>query len=351
MIQLKLTNEQKAELHEAKKTNLHPTVVRKIDVILLKDEGISHNGICRVMGLCKNTVRKYIRQYLAGGLARLKELNYYAQKSEMEAYTEEIVRYFNDHPVRSTQEAIEAIKEITGLVRSPSQVRQFLKGLGLSYRKVGMIPKRADVEEQETFKNEKLNPRLEEAKAGTRTVFFVDAAHFVFAPFLGFLWSFTRLFVEAPAGRQRFSVLAAIDAITLEIVKITTDGSVNADSMKALLQLIHDLHLKTPITLVLDNARYQHCAAVKACAESLHIELLFLPPYSPNLNLIERLWKFVKKTCLYSKTYDSFDTFCSAISNTLSQTKTTYRDKLTSLLTLNFQSFKAIKESGCIIKL
>jgi transposase len=194
-----------------------------------------------------------------------------------------------------------------------------------------------------------LEPRLAEAKEGKRSVFFVDAAHFVFAPFLGYLWSFVRLFVEAPSGRQRFSVLAAINAVTLEIVKCTTEKSVNAESMKDLLTLIYNLNLKTPITIVLDNARYQHCSTVREYAELLNIELLFLPPYSPNLNLIERLWKFVKRTCLYTKTYENFSAFCSAISDTINQAPTTYREKLKSLMTLNFQSFAEIKASGRLL--
>jgi transposase len=95
-----------------------------------------------------------------------------------------------------------------------------------------------------------------------------------------------------------------------------------------------------PITLVLDNARYQRCALVQSVADTLGIELLYLPAYSPNLNLIERLWKFVKKQCLYSKYYEDFSTFTSAIEDCLAHTQTTHKQALSSLLTLNFQSFK-----------
>ena len=84
----------------------------------------------------------------------------------------------------------------------------------------------------------------------------------------------------------------------------------------------------------LPNARYQKCALVTALAASLQIELLYLPAYSPNLNLIERLWKFVKKTCLYSTYYANFHDFKQAISDGLAQTHTTYKKELDSLLTL-----------------
>jgi len=103
---------------------------------------------------------------------------------------------------------------------------------------------------------------------------------------------------------------------------------------------IASLGLDIPITLVLDNARYQKCALVQNLAKGLDIELLFLPSYSPNLNLIERLWKFVKKKCLYSTYYEDFGSFKAAIQDCLAQTDTTYKEELDSLLTLKFQSFK-----------
>jgi transposase len=92
----------------------------------------------------------------------------------------------------------------------------------------------------------------------------------------------------------------------------------------------------------LDNARYQHCALVEEHARSLGIDLLFLPSYSPNLNLIERFWKFVKKECLYSKYYAAFPEFKQAISNCIQQAPLEHQKKLDSLLTLRFQTFAQV---------
>jgi transposase len=100
------------------------------------------------------------------------------------------------------------------------------------------------------------------------------------------------------------------------------------------------LGLGVPLTVVLDNARYQRCKLVMEQAASLGIELLFLPPYSPNLNLIERLWKFVKKQCLYSKYYEKFEPFKQAISDCLAAAPTKHKNELKSLLRLNFQTFE-----------
>ena len=161
--------------------------------------------------------------------------------------------------------------------------------------------------------------------------------------YLGYLWCFERVLVRAPSGRQRFNVLGALNAVTHELITVTNDSYINSVSVGRLLEKIATLDLKTPITLIMDNARYQRCHYVLEIAASLNIELLFLPPYSPNLNLIERLWKFVRKECLYDKYYENFSLFRQAIADCLSQTTTKHYDDLHSLLTLSFQSFEKLK--------
>jgi len=202
------------------------------------------------------------------------------------------------------------------------------------------MPAKADPQAQKEFLENEIQPRLAEAQAGKRAVFFVDAAHFVLAAFLGFLWSVTRMFIQAPSGRQRFNVLGALNAITHEMITITNDTYITAESVCALLEKLAALKLGIPITIFLDNARYQRCALVIEKAKSLSIELCFLPAYSPNLNLIERVWKFVKKKCLYSKYYEKFPAFKTAISNCLDEMTTSHQSALDSLLTLRFQLFE-----------
>src|SRR5262249_21218610 len=185
----------------------------------------------------------------------------------------------------------------------------------------------------------KLLPRLEEAKRGKRTVLFVDAAHFVYGPFLGYLWCLVRLFVPGPSGRKRYNVLAALDAITHRVTRVSNHASINAERGCALLREVEGAGLKRTITLVLDNARYQKCAVVQALALTLGIELLYLPGYSPNLNLIERLWKFVKKECLGCRVLPTYEAFTTAIDGCLASLSTRHKDQMDTLLTLEFQLF------------
>lgn len=135
-------------------------------------------------------------------------------------------------------------------------------------------------------------------------------------------------------------MLGALNAITHELVMVTNDTYITAESVCDLLRRIAILNLGVPITLVMDNARYQKCKIVTTLASQLNIELLYLPAYSPNLNLIERLWKFVKKEVLYSKYYPTFSEFRNSITDCLNQTHTTHKKDLDSLLTLKFQAFK-----------
>lgn len=173
-------------------------------------------------------------------------------------------------------------------------------------------------------------------------MFFVDAAHFVFGTFLCSLWSFARLYVRAASGRQRFNVLGAWNAVTRQLVAVTNTTVVNTETMCELLRKIADLNLTGPITLVLDNARYQRNTVVMALAQQLGITLLFLPSYSPNLNLIERLWKFVKRRSLYGRYHPTFAEFRAAIEETLHAIPTKHAADLASLMTLNFQQFENV---------
>ena len=198
------------------------------------------------------------------------------------------------------------------------------------------------VETQAEFLETELKPRLDAAAAGQGHVFFVDAAHFVFGTFLCCLWSFARIFVRAASGRQRFNVLGAWNAVTRELIAVTNTTVVNTETMCELLRKIAALGLTGPITLVLDNARYQRNAVVKALAEQLGITLLFLPSYSPNLNLIERLWKFIKRRALYGRYHPTFADFQAAIQETLDGLPTTHAEPLKTLMTLNFQQFEDV---------
>ena len=348
-IEIEFTAEQIDELEYERYHHPDPKVQRKAELLYLKSFGLPHQTlqeICRISS--RTTLSKHLKTYQEAGLDGLKRQNYQGRQNELMAHATSLEEIFQATPPSTSAHAQDIIEKQTGIRRSPTQVRTFMKRLGMRYRKVGYVPGKATdpakQAEQEVFRTQELEPRLEEAEAGTRVVLFMDAAHFVWTVFLGSLWCFTRYFIPSPSGRKRFNVLGAINATTKEILTFTNESYINSKCVCAFLQQIYDHYGdSTPITIILDNASYQRCWLVRNFAAHLGIELLFLPSYSPHLNLIERLWRFTKKECLYSKYYSTFDDFRAAISSCLDEAPTKHKSQLDSLLALNFQSFDNVQ--------
>ena len=340
MIQLTFAPEDTDALHHERFHHPHPRVQEKMEAVYLKSQGLPHKESCRLSRISENTLRSYLRQFQEGGIERLKRLDFAKPTSELADHRQELEDYFRKNPPRSAAQAAADIERLTGIRRGQTQVRKFLTGMGLKCRKLGMIPAKADAAAQREFLDERLWPRLRQARQLRRVVGFVDAAHFVHGPYLGYLWCFVRLLIRGPSGRKRFNVLGAIDAVTHELTTVCNDTTINAEALGELLRKLATRYAGVPITLVLDNARYQRCLLVQQLAQSLRIELLYLPPYSPNLNLIERLWKFVKKECLSCRYHEDFARFKEAIVGCLEGVEGEHRRAIKSLLTLNFQPFE-----------
>lgn len=317
----------------------------KLLVIRMHNEGAKHGFIAKCLKLHANTITNHLKEWVEGGLPAVVEDNYYRPSSAMEPFMACLRCSFAAWPVADAKAAVARIESLTGVRLSESQARRTLRKLGMRYRKSASVPGKCDGQLQFDFYEKEMLPRLEQAAKGQRKVFFVDAAHFVMGAFLGMLWCFGRIFIKTGPGRQRYSVLAAIESHSHELISVTTDGTVSAPLVIDLLDKIRNTHPDGPITLILDNARYQRCKEVAAHAAQTDIELLYLPAYSPNLNLIERLWKLTKKKCLTNRHYPTFTEFRDAIDQCLTKMSHEYLPELQSLLTLNFQFFPFHKSS------
>ena len=334
------TPEQVAELQHIRFRHPCPAVQRRAEVILLAAHRFRYTAIAEALGVHPNSVTAFIVMYNEGGLERLERWRESDPDVELGDFDRQTRDYWDQNPPRSVKEATAHLERVTGIRRGLTAVRGYLKRLGFKYRKAGGVPGKADLERQERFVHDIVEPRMAEAKAGKRTVYFMDASHFVFGPFLGFLWCLARKFVQTPAGRQRYNVLGAVDVIGGGLLTVTNTAYVNALSVCELLSKMAAAHVGQPVTVFLDNARYQHCALVIEKARELGIELAFLPPYSPNLNLIERFWKHLKKTSLSNQVFDNFDEFRSAIDAGMEKAFTLHAAEMRQLLNPKFQMFK-----------
>lgn len=341
-----------AEVEEIAHDRYHhpdPCVQRHLEILWLKHHGYSHDDIATVADCSRSTVQRTLRAFRQGGLEPVRRVPSQAATSVLDNHRPTLEAFFTKEPPRSVKHARQVIEAHTGVRRGLTQVRHFLHRLKLAPRKVAVIPVppkstlAEHVATQAAFLATQLEPRLAEARQGHRHVFFIDAAHFVHSTLLGILWCVARLCVRAASGRKRFNVLAALEARSHQLITVTKHSYSNAESVCLLLRAVVAAALPgLPITWVLDNARYQKCPLVAALAKELGVELLYLPSYSPNLNLIERVWKFVKGECLRTHYYDHYSKFHAAIQQCLDDLPGKHKAAMDTLLTHDFQTFENV---------
>lgn len=175
MIKIDFTESDKKELEYERFHYPVPRIQLKFEALYLKSHNLSHELICEICDISKVTLVKYFKQYIEGGIERLKLNLHKGKENSLSAHAETLEKCLSDKPIRSTKEAQKIIEEKTGIKRCPTQVREFLKKLGFTYRKVGYVPGNMSgekIEEQENFKKDVLEPAIAEAEQGKKAIFF-----------------------------------------------------------------------------------------------------------------------------------------------------------------------------------
>jgi transposase len=151
LIRLTFTPKEIEQLHYERFHHPHPRVQRKMEALYLKSRGYPHWEIAQLIRVTEPTLLSYFRDYQSGGIAQLKAVTFYRPQSELKQHQESLETYFREYPPKTLAHAADKIKELTGIVRSREQVRQFLKSMGMNCRRVGVIPSKADPDKQEEF--------------------------------------------------------------------------------------------------------------------------------------------------------------------------------------------------------
>jgi transposase len=243
-------------------------------------------------------------------------------------------------------------KEVCGFVQrtfgvdyTPNAMTKLLKRLDFVYKKPKCVPAKADAAVQERFAKETLLPLMAQADADN-PLYFVDGMHPSYTAHPGFGWirrGVTRE-LKSNHGRVNVNINGALSWPDREVVHLEAE-KITSEAMIALFETLAARHpTATAINIVLDNASYNRSSAVKEylASEGRRIQLVFLPPYSPNLNLIERLWWLLKKTALWNEYYPTFAGFKAAIDGFF-RNLGSYREQLTSLITDHFRFIGAPK--------
>ena len=201
------------------------------------------------------------------------------------------------------------------------------------------MPAKADTKEQRMFYETVLHPLMKMAQMGTVALLFIDASHFVMGcDFLGYVYGAVRKYIRTYSGRKRYNVLGALNFATKKMTTVMNDTYITSTEICELLKQLSIEYYGMPICLILDNARYQKCIIVETLARELGISLTYIPPYSPNLNLIERLWKHVKSR-LRTKYFHKFDEFKEKIDSIIEDTSTKDKHLIDKLIGERVQLF------------
>ena len=286
------------------------TLAKRIVAMILLAADVPIPRVVELSGLCERSVRELKRAMAekdVSGLLTLK--NGSGSRSKTKGIEDEIIAEVERGNYHTRQQIADMVEEKFQVKISVTAVARLLKKNGVRKLKAGSFPAKADAKKQREFYDNTLRPLMEKAEKGLETLLFMDASHFVMGcDFLGYIYGKTRRFIRTSSGRKRYNVLGAIDFLTKRMLTVANDSYITATQVCEMLRLISEEYKGKIVHIVLDNARYQKCGDVCKLAGELGLDLVYLPPYSPNLNLIERVWKFVKGE-LRSRYYDSFPVF------------------------------------------
>lgn len=332
-----LTDKEEMILEEAHRAAQHKKQADRIKAILLLNEGFSYESIAHILRLDDSTVHRYGNEYKQAGIDGLLEDHYHGsdplltekQHTQLEAYL--------DERVCPNAEAVCAwVRERFAIEYSVEGMTHLLHRLGFSYKKTRHVPGKADAVKQQAFVAK--YEQLKKYKKPEDNIYFVDASHphHNSMPAYGWIRTGETKEIKSNTGRQRINLNGALNLEGMDVV-IREDEMINAVSVIALLKQIEGVQPEGLIYLIMDNARYNRSKKVAAYVKRhKRIRLLFLPPYAPNLNIIERLWKFFHEKTLYNTYYGTFKEFKTAVFDFFENIGQ-YKGELQNRLTDSFQ--------------
>jgi transposase len=334
---ISLSPKQRQTLREQHRQTKNRTHADRIKTILLLDEGWSYEEVARILLLDDSTVRSYQKQYDQNGLDALLTDHFSGgQKHLSPMQIEHLKTELRSTIYVTAADICHYVDKTFGVSYTPEGMVKLLHAIGFSYKKTKRIPGKADAKQQEAF--------LKDVYEATKTkmqpddqLYFADGAHPQHNVVTSYGWieKGTEKEVRSNTGRKRLNINGAIN-LNHEVV-MRTDDSINADSTVALYKQLEAKHPIGTIYVVEDNARYYRAKLVQDYLATSRVVPLFLPPYSPNLNLIERLWKFMHKEVLHNQYYDTYDKFKAAVHQFFDRINAGgYAAQLDSLLTENF---------------
>ncbi len=336
MTAFRLNDQQLEALRAAHRGSQGKRSAYRLNAVILLGCDWTPTEVSEALLIDESTLRAYMKRYRKGGIEELLRDRYSGGLSYLtDGRKKELESHLRVHTYLDTKGIIRHVERQYGIRYSVSGMTDLLHALGFSYKKPKIVPGKADPLAQREFLEE--YEKIKHNKGANDPIYFMDGVHPQHNTQAGYGWikRGEEQEIKSNSGRQRLNINGAINIETMSCATVM-DDAVNADSTIELIKQLERRHKKAgAIYVICDNAGYYRSRKVKAHLEDSRIILVFLPPYSPNLNLIERYWKYFKKIVLYNRYYETFGEFksaCEKFFHNIGQ----YRDGLRSLLTENF---------------
>ena len=329
-----LTPQERQRLQALHRVEKKKVVWDRIKTILALDEGFKPEEVARILLLSVPTVYRYMKEYQDE-----QKLTSHHKGSESHLNTEQtqaLIKHLKEKTYLCVKEIAQYIQNQYGISYTRSGLTQWLHEHAFRYKKPYSVPCKIDVQKQKEFIEfyKKLRRMTQQQNI---PLYFADGVHPQYQTQLAYGWLYKGSQKRLPntPKQTRIHLMGGIE-IASHHVQIKEFSSINKDAIQDFLHHLRNQHpLLTPIHIIWDNANDHKNSQVKAVAKELNIELHFLPPYSPNLNPIERLWHFMRKKILYNTYYQSFQAFKIAI-NHFFHSLSHFEEDIKSLITEKF---------------
>lgn len=312
----------------------------RIKTLLFLHEGFTYGQTAKLLMLDQVTIRRYEKEYQETGIDGLLEYRYqgsnsYLSKTEEQALT----TYLKGHTCQTVKSIVDYVSTTCGKSYSIEGMTHLLHRSGFVYKKTKVIPGKVDREKQEVFKKE--YQELKQSKNPQDKIYFVDAAHPQHnnQPFYGWIYKGEEKAIRTNTGRKRVNLNGALNLEDMDVT-VLSEETINTHAMMRLVLTLEERQPTGETYLIVDNASYNHSYELQLFLEDHpRTHLKYLPAYSPNLNIIERLWKFFHQKH-HDRYFEKFKGFQEEVL-TFFKNINKYNDELKTLLTDSFQTLPA----------
>ena len=338
-----LSEEKKQELELLHRYEGDRRVCDRIKAVLLKSEGWTNRTIAQALRIHEETVRQHLTDWTTD--EKLKPENGGSSSKLTDLQLRDLDAHLAETTYTKVIDICAYVEETFGVRYTISGMTKWLKQHDFSYKHPKSVPAKAELAKQEEFIEKYLN--LVADTPANEPILFIDAAHPTMATKVVCGW--IKKGVDKPiaqtASRTRVNIVGAIELATMNVISCRPDY-VNAETTVAFFDQIKTAYPKAPkIHIILDQSGYHRSQLVRDAALEKHIELHYLPPYSPNLNAIERLWKVMNEAERDNVFFSSAKMFRDAINNFFDVKSPKIAQSLRGRINDNFQTIKPVPSS------